>query len=93
MEAEIFKTDGTRIEILPKDSKYFSLEELQEIVGGYIEIIPCNNKEYSCVMNEEGKLHELDFNEEATNSVNYYIDTEDFIVGDVLITHNKYLEL
>lgn len=92
MEAEIFKTDGTRHEILPKDGKYFSLEEIQEIVGGYIQMIPCVNPDYLCIMNEEGKLKGLPFNGLATEEVDDNLFMGDYIVGDVLITHRKYVE-
>lgn len=43
--AKIYKTDGTVVEAKPKNGKDFKLEELQAIVGGYIEVLPINNKE------------------------------------------------
>lgn len=35
--AEIIKTDGTRRPVHPSNGTDFSLEEMQTIVGGYIE--------------------------------------------------------
>jgi hypothetical protein len=39
MDAEIYKTDGTVEFVAPANKKNFTLKEMQEIVGGYIEII------------------------------------------------------
>lgn len=84
--AQIIKTDGTRIEVSPKNGKDFSLEELQEIVGGYIEIVECEKN--IMVINEEGKLMNLPFNHIAT--LEWYracpwMCCADIIVGDVLL--------
>lgn len=44
--------------VKPKRSK-FALEELQELVEGYIEFYPTNNKNYFIIVNEEGLMMEL----------------------------------
>ena len=77
--AQIIKADGTKIDVTPKNGTDFQLSELQEVVGGYIEIVETIDKQIM-VVNEEGKLIGLPFNEEATRLVRY-----DVIVGDVLV--------
>lgn len=37
--AKIIKTDGTIVEVTPQNGTDFQLEELQKIVGGYIEVL------------------------------------------------------
>ena len=92
MQTKIIKSDGTEIEVLPKNGEDFSLEELQEIVGGYIEMIGCNDQTFVCVLNEEGKIKELPRNDKATNLVDKIISPDDYLVGDVLITESKYIK-
>lgn len=59
--ALLIKTDGT-IEIVKPKEKYFSLKELQKCVDGYIEIGQQVFEEYLTVVNEEGLLLKLPFN-------------------------------
>lgn len=82
--AKIYKTDGTILDVEPKNKKFFKLEELQKIVGGYIEIVELNNGEI-IVLNENGKVDNLPYNDEATKIYKENINTSDFIVGDILI--------
>ncbi len=86
--AEIIKTDGTRMDAVPENGTDFSLEEMQKIVGGLVEIIDLD--ENKCiVLNEEGKIDDLPFNEEATKIFHSYFKTDDYIIGDVLICDNE----
>jgi len=81
--AMILKTDGSWQTVEPKNHKDFKLEELNTIVGGYIEVVYLKN-EMILVINEEGKIHRLPINPRATQ---YYWDGKpngDYIVGDVL---------
>lgn len=75
--AKIYRTNGDVENVEPKNGTDFQLEELQDIVGGYIECLNLSDGRL-LVCNEEGKLKDLDFNERA----NGY---SDWIVGDVLI--------
>ena len=87
MKAKIYKTDGTILEVEPKNKHDFSLEELQRIVGGYIEILHIGNDKIM-VIDEEGKLKEKPANEAATMffmQAGYY----DTIVGDVLVCDDE----
>lgn len=62
--AKIIKTDGTIVEVTPQNGTDFQLEELQKIVGGYIEVLRLTDNEIM-VANEEGKFCCV-YNHEAT---------------------------
>ncbi len=52
--AKLLKTSGEIEEISPRNGKEFELEELQKMVGGYIEVVrPLTGKGF-LVLNEEG---------------------------------------
>lgn len=59
---QIIHIDGTIEEV----NRKMELEEMQSIVGGYIEQIPSNTAHRSLIVNEEGALHNLPNNIEAT---------------------------
>lgn len=89
----IVRTNGDVLEISPKNGTYYTLEELQNVVQGYIEIVSATSGNEIMVLNEEGKLEDLPFNFEATcwmkNSTNI---TNDYVVGDVLICDKKHIK-
>ena len=86
--AKIYKANGEVLDIEPKNGKDFKLAELQEIVGGYIEIAQMKNNDIM-VINEEGKLNDLPYNEKATEIYQHQVYFGDFIVGDVLVCKSK----
>ena len=89
----IVKTDGSKNVITPKNGKKFELEELQEIVGGYIQAIRLSESQ-SMIVNENGKLYNLEHNAEASviaHSEKAIFDT-DFIVGDAVIVNYEQLD-
>ena len=53
--ATLYKTDGQPEEVKPRSGDVFELDELQTIVGGYIEIVRTHSNK-AMVINEEGKL-------------------------------------
>lgn len=63
---------------MPKD-KHFTLKELQKVVDGHIELAPRVFDDYLTVVNEEGLIYQLPFNELA-----YKLFEVEF-VGNVLI--------
>ena len=84
MKDIIYKINGEVIETSPKNRKNYTYEELREIVGGFIQIIFLKDK--FMIINEEGKLNNLPYNDNAT--VLYranFRNTTDFIVGDALL--------
>lgn len=65
------------------------LASLQKAVGGYIQIIPTKDGR-SMVINEEGKLNDLPFNEKATNMAHLF--TGDYVVGNVVVCDSNELD-
>lgn len=88
--AKIYRTNGDIENVEPKNGTDFQLEELQGIVGGYIECLNLSDGRL-LVCNEEGKLKGLALNERATELVrkNGY---NDYIVGDVLVCKDCEIE-
>ncbi len=73
----------------PALGESFSLEELQSMVGGYIEVIRTHTGDFM-VCNEDGKLKRLPYNEQATERYRY--GKHDRIAGDVVIAKFRELE-
>lgn len=82
--AKIYKTNGEIVDIKPKNGKDFQLKELNDIVGGCIELVTLPNDEFM-VVNEEGKMIGLPVNENATEIFHRRIGRGDYIAGDCLI--------
>lgn len=88
--ATLYKTDGTVQEIQPKNGKDFKLDQLQALVGGYIEIVSLESKPLKImVVNEDGKGLGLPINEKATEVARPFIQFYDCIVGDALVCLSK----
>lgn len=88
----IIKADGTKTEVCPVNHHNYSLKEMQDIVGGYIEVLrDLNTNESLMVINEEGKLEGLAFNKEATQILRSW-GYDDFVVGDVLLCSSDRIE-
>ena len=80
-------TDGKSENITFK-KEFVSLQEMQEIVGGYIEFVYLPNN-LILVVNEEGKLNNYPVNETVTSFFMPII--KDTIVGNVLLIDMKYV--
>lgn len=90
--AKLIKTNGDILEVSTKNGTDFKLEELQEFVGGYIEVVnllddtPLAIADAILVVNEEGKLNGLPVNSVATAVYNVCMQPyEDIVVGDALL--------
>lgn len=81
-KAKIIYANGTTKDVVPKNGKDFSYEELREIVGGYIEVVHPKDTKKIMVVNEEGKLLGLELNPEATKHYGQF--PFDVIVGNAL---------
>lgn len=68
----------------PLNGKDFSLQELQDIVQGHIEIHPFG-KSMFFVVNDEGKPNQLPLNRFATTILKDCLYPNDFIVGNALL--------
>lgn len=90
--ATLIKIDGTQQEVKPQNNEFFSLSEMQQYVGGLIQIIRFSDEE-AMVVNEEGKLMGLEVNEAATNLAldNEAIFFWDCVVGNALICSSNEL--
>lgn len=81
MQSVIIMADGLLKKVDPANGTDFSLNELNEIVDGYIEVLHIGDKLLVC--NEEGKLNNLSYNAKATRLINA-AGIKDYIVGNVL---------
>ena len=85
--ARLYKTNGEVIEVSPKNNRDFTLEELQSFVEGDIEIINFTTEKI-LIVNEEGKINKLPFNELATELWKKYYGRTDYIVGNALLCNS-----
>lgn len=76
--------------ITPKDGKIFTLSELQELVGGYIEALQLTNG-LIMWLNEDGKGMRLPANPVADLIAHHHcrIAFNDCIVGDVVLASRE----
>ena len=88
--AIIIKADGKTKHTEPINGKVFTLNELQTVVGGYIEIVPITTGEYTgklLVVDEEGKLKaDAQLNIEASKISGQQI------VGQVIVIDRDQIE-
>lgn len=88
--AIIIKISGEHEAIEPANGKAFTLQELQNVVGGYIELIPIHSGDYAdmlLIVNEEGLLKpNPQLNEEASKIAGRRI------VGQVIIVDKKQIK-
>lgn len=84
--AMLYEPNGSESEVQPKNGKTFSLEELQAAVGGYIELVTIQGGSKLMLVNEEGKLNGLPFNDVATQLM---ANPHDFVVGNALVCSPK----
>lgn len=84
--ATIYHPADAPIDTTPENGKQFTLEEMQGIVGGYIQIINLGNGNVM-VINEDGKLLNLPKNAHATIIAHQHkaIFPLDYIVGTALV--------
>jgi hypothetical protein len=80
-------SDGV-VDILVFNKQYATMEELQSIVNGHFEFVYLPEN-MIMVVNEEGKLNDLPINSVATAFVKPVLN--DYIVGDVLLINQKFL--
>jgi len=75
----LLRANGMVEEISPKNGNKFELKELQDYVGGYIELVQVPEDGLIAIANEEGLLKRLPFNSAA----NIMFGLE--LVGDIII--------
>lgn len=84
--SKIYRTNGTTEDVSPKNGTDFTLEELQDIVGGMIQLVYLGGRDVM-VIDEEGKVNEPQkkLNKNATLIARKYLFDGDFIAGDALV--------
>ena len=82
--AKIIYTDKEAEDYTPENGKTFALTEMQEIVGGYFEIVWLNDGRI-IVIDEEGKSKNKAVNIPATNILRRDHFTTDYIVGTAIV--------
>lgn len=80
--AMLIKTDGQIEKVAPANGKDFTLEEMQKLVGGLVEVVKTISGKYALI-NEEGKVNGLPINLKATAIT--VLSLNDFICGDMVI--------
>ena len=89
--AKIIYTDKEAEDYTPKNGKTFELDEMQGIVGGYIEIINLKDGRMM-IVDEEGKLNNKAVNIPATNILRRDHFTTDYIVGTAIVCDADMIE-
>ena len=84
--ATLIKSNGEEINVSPNNKRVFQLDELQNYVGGFIEIVRTKDNKMM-IINEEGKINDLRVNTKASEIYQY--SGFDFIAGDVLICNEN----
>jgi hypothetical protein len=87
--AMLYMTDGRTKQVRPSNGVHWTMEELQQFVGGYFEITSTVDGEFM-VINDMGKLKGLPLNIPATRI--YVHGRRDVILGDALVVSTR-LEL
>lgn len=82
--AKIIYTDKEAEDYTPKNGRTFELEEMQEIVGGYVEPIRLNDGRM-IIVDEDGKSKDKAVNIPATNILRRDHYTTDYIVGTAIV--------
>ena len=100
-EPMFIKTGMIGVKVEPQNKNFFTLEEMQKIVGGMIQIVYLKNHvdkdgtPLALVCNENGKImydeNEMPINKHATLFWEQSYGATDYMVGDVLITPQRYL--
>jgi len=78
--ATLLNVDGSRQIVHPASPPHFTLEELQTLVGGYIEVVSLEQGKM-LIINEDGKFIDMEYNEQATKRAQGYLFLGDYIVG------------
>lgn len=83
MKPRVITETGGQYDSPPENGKEYTLEEMQKTVGGYIQVLNLGDGTV-LVINEEGKLHGLKVNVEATSLAAGVLFAGDCIVGPAM---------
>lgn len=83
--AWLLDTDGSKKEVLPKDGKEFTLDELYELLGtDNVEQLATNDREMCMLVDEDAKMKGEPINYQATKLMHVIYQADDCVVGKVL---------
>ena len=83
--AFIINTSGDETEMIPKNGSDFELKELQDVVGGLIELVPLTNGKL-LIVDEEGLFKSLPVITKAS------LLARQTIVGTAVVCENSQLK-
>jgi len=86
--ALLIQSDSTTQHVTPANGEHFTLEEMQQHVGGYIEVVRLGDGTV-LIVNEDGKPQGQPRNEFATRIFQARVGRHDHIVGNVLRCDEK----
>ncbi len=85
--AKLYKSNGEVETISPKETDKFQLEELQNYVGGDIELFTINKKTF--IVNENGLVENLPINWIASDFLQLQSDFKtQILVGNVIVLNS-----
>lgn len=92
-EATIIYPDGREEKVSPVNGNDFSLEEVQKIVGGLIQVIGLSDGNI-LIGNDEGKLIGLPDNPKATEIAHKHkaLFPHDYMVGNIIMCSSDMLK-
>lgn len=86
--ATLFKVGEKPKTIEPKNGSDFQLEEVWDLIGGYVQVVTLHNGEI-LLCDEDGLLKQLPFNSKATDYVAKHCVYPHMIVGTALVCKSK----
>lgn len=88
--ARLIKSNGKEIPVFPENEGIFKLREVQEVIGGDVEILPIEIDSVM-IIHKDCELKHLTFNKRATD-IAFQNNVFRCITGDVLICASEEIE-
>jgi len=86
----LIKSNGKEIPVFPENEGIFKLREVQEVIGGDVEILPIEIDSVM-IIHKDCELKHLTFNKRATD-IAFQNNVFRCITGDVLICASEEIE-
>jgi hypothetical protein len=86
--ATIIYPDGREQSFSPQDGETFHVEELKDVIGGYLEVVSLFDGRLM-LLDEDGKRKQAPLNEVATDMASEVLQPFDYVVGTVVIVSRK----
>jgi hypothetical protein len=90
--AFLVAVDGTVTPLKPGNGKSFTLDEVQALVGGYVQLLAIQKKPFIlyALMDEDGLLKRLPLNPEASRIATQKMGRDMIMVGPIVICPQKF---